>query len=262
MNRFADKVVWITGASSGIGRALALELAEQGADVAVSGRREERLAEVVAEIEDRGRRARAVVCDVTEEEQVARAADRVARELGRMDVAIANAGLSVSGTIESLSAADWRRQLDTNVIGLALTARYALPHLRETAGRLVLVGSVTSMVASPKSGAYSASKHAVRAIGATLSLELHGTGVTCTTLHPGFVESEIAQVDNEGTFHPEREDRRPRRLMWPTDRAAAVMARAIDRRKRELVFTKHGKLAGFLGRHAPALVHLAQRRQR
>ena len=254
--RFADKVVWITGASAGIGRAFARE----GADVAVSARRRERLEELAGEIEAEGRRALVVPCDVTDEASVEAAVRRVAGELGRLDVAVANAGFGVSGRIVNLSADDWRRQLDTNVVGTALTARHAIPALEQTGGRLALVGSVASMVTAPKSGAYSASKAAVRALGQTLALELHGTGVTVTTLHPGFVESEIAQVDNRGRFDPSRPDRRPARLMWPTDRAARAMLGAIARKKREFVFTGHGKIGGYLGRHAPGLLHFAQTR--
>ena len=97
----------------------------------------------------------------------------------------------------------------------------------------------------------------MRSIGQVLSMELHGSGVSCTSLHPGFVASEIAQVDNQGHFHAERRDGRPRQLMWPTERAARVMVTAISRRRREVVFTGHGRLAAWLGRHAPELIHFA-----
>ena len=85
---------------------------------------------------------------------------------------------------------------------------------------MVLIGSVASFIYTEKSGAYCASKAAVHAIGNTLSLELIGTGVSCTTIHPGFVESEIAQVDNQGVFDPSRPDPRPAQLMWSSERAA------------------------------------------
>jgi NAD(P)-dependent dehydrogenase (short-subunit alcohol dehydrogenase family) len=258
---FRGQVAWITGASSGIGRALALELARHGADVAISARRVDRLQELAAAIEALQRRCLVVPCDVTDEAAVAAAVARIVERLGRLDVAVANAGFAVSGRVEELSAADWRRQLDTNVVGAALTARHALPELRRTAGRLVLVGSVASMMTGPKSGAYAASKYAVRALGQTLAMELHGSGVSCTTLHPGFVDSEIARVDNQGRFDPARTDRRPARLMWPAERAAQVMVRAIWQRRGEYVFTGHGKLAGFLGRHWPGLVQFAQTRK-
>jgi short-subunit dehydrogenase len=179
----------------------------------------------------------------------------VVTAFGRMDVAVANAGFAVAGRIEKLGADDWRRQLDTNVVGLAITARHAIPHLRKTGGRLALVGSVASMLSTPNVGAYAASKFAVRAIGQALAAELHGSGVSCTTLHPGFVESEIGHVDNHGVYREDFEDRRPRRLFWSSERAARVMVRAIERRKREYVFTGHGKIGGFVGRHMPGLVH-------
>ena len=258
--RFDEKVAWVTGASSGIGRHVALELARRGAHVAVSGRRESRLAEVVTEIEALGRKGLAVPCDVTDESAVEAAVRRVTDELGRLDVVVANAGFSVAGKIEKLSADDWRRQLDTNVVGVAITARHAVPALAETKGRLVLVGSVSALLPSPNYGAYSASKYAVRAIGQTLSIELAGKGISCTTIHPGFVASEIAQVDNEGVHHSDRKDKRPQRLMWPTDRAARVMVDAIHRRDREFVFTGHGKVGAFLGQHLPGLAHFAMTR--
>lgn len=260
--RFDNKVAWITGAGSGIGRALALAFAEEGATVAVSGRRQERLELVVAEIEGSGGKALSVPCDVTDEASVRDAVARIVETLGCLDVAVANAGFAVAGKIERLSAEDWRRQFDVNVVGLAMTARYSIPHLKQTAGRLALVGSVASMITTPGVGAYSASKYAVRAIGQTLAIELTGTGVSCTTIHPGFVESEIDQVDNEGVFDANRKDSRPQRLMWPSGRAARAMIGAIAARKREYTFTGHGKVGAFVGRHLPGLVHFGLTRGR
>lgn len=260
--RFDNKVVWITGGGSGIGRALASAFAKEGAIVAVSGRREERLREVVEELEAKGAKGLAVRCDVTDEASVAEAVRKVVQTLGGLDVAVANAGFAVAGRIEKLSAADWRRQLDVNVIGAAMTARYAIPHLRERKGRLVLVGSIASMMPSPRVGAYAASKYAVRAIGQALSVELHGSGVTCTTIYPGYIESELGQVDNQGRFDPTREDRRPKSLLWPADRAARVMVDAIAKRKREYTFTAHGKAGAFAGRHMPGIVHFSLTRRK
>ncbi len=253
--RFDGQVAWITGGGSGIGRALALALADEGADVAVSGRREDRLAAVVREVEARGRRGLCAPCDVRDEVQVEQRADEVAATLGRLDVCVANAGFAVGGRFEELSVADWRRQFDVNVFGLVATLRAALPHVQRHDGRLVLIGSVAAFLPLPGNGAYTASKAAVHAIGQTLAAELRHSGVSVTTIHPGFVESEIAQVDNEGRHDPSRRDPRPQRLMWSAERAAGVCVRAIHARKRDFVFTGHGRLASFLGRHAPGLVH-------
>ncbi len=251
----AGKVAWITGGGSGLGLYLAVELARRGCDVAVSGRRVDRLAEAVAAIEATGRRGYAVACDVTDDASVAAAVAEVVAKAGRLDIAVANAGFGVGGRIETVDAAAWRRQFETNVVGLTSTIFHAMPELRKTKGRMVLVGSVSGFVASPGMAPYHASKYAVRAIGQSLSMELAGSGVSCTSIHPGFVASEIAQVDNTGVFRPEVADGRPAKLMWPTDRAARVMADAIVARRREFVFTFHGKVAAWLGMHAPWLVH-------
>ena len=255
--KWNGQVVWITGAGSGIGKALALELAAQGATVAVSGRRQKNLEDVAKEIEQRGGKALPAMCDVTDEDDVQRCVDAVAKELGRLDAAIANAGFSVAGKLRKLSAEDWRRQLDTNVVGAAITARHALPHLEKTKGRIAFVGSVAAFTPAPGISAYCASKAAVRMVGLSLAMELHGTGVSVSLLHPGYVESEIAQVDNQGRHDGSRADKRPKNLMWPADKAAKVMASALWARKREYVFTGHGKVGAFLGQHAPQLIHFA-----
>jgi NAD(P)-dependent dehydrogenase (short-subunit alcohol dehydrogenase family) len=260
MGAFTDQVVWITGGGSGIGRGLALEFARQGADVAVSGRRAEALAAVTGEIEPLGRRGLAVSCDVADDAAVRAAVQAIVTHFGRLDVAVANAGMGVVGPFERLGDAEWHRQFAANVFGAVNTARHALPELRRTRGRLVLVSSVSGMLCSPGTSAYSASKFAVRALGLTLAQELHGSGVSCTTIYPGFVESDIARVDNQGRFDPRRPDKRPGLLLWPTDRAARVMVRAIHRRRLEFVFTGHGKLGAWLGRHCPRVVHLVMTR--
>jgi NADP-dependent 3-hydroxy acid dehydrogenase YdfG len=260
--QFDGSVVWITGGGSGLGRGMALCFAREGASVIVSGRRQERLTLVAGEIDEAGGAGVAMVCDVTDEAEVQATVDSIVDRFGRLDVVVANAGFAVGGKIENISADEWRRQLDVNVVGLALTARAALPALRLSRGRVALVGSVAGTVTSPGSGAYCASKYAVRAIGQTLSMELHGTGVTCTTIQPGFVASEIAQVDNDGVHDSNRRDKRPAKLMWPTDKAARVMVDAIRRRRREFTFTFHGLVASFAGRHTPGFVHWVTTRNR
>jgi len=247
-----QKVVWITGGGSGLGRAMALEFHKKGYLVAVSGRRKARLEEVVQLM---GGVGCAVPCDVMNEASVAEAVEQVVAQTGGLDVVVANAGYAASGKVVDLSSAEWTRQLGVNVVGAATTVRLAFPHLEQRKGRIALIASVASQVNSPGNGAYNASKAALRAMGLSLAMEIHGSGVSCTTIHPGFVESEIGQVDNTGVFHSDWKDRRPKGLMWPSDKAAKVMVRAIERRKLEYVFTGHGKIGAWLGRHFPGLVH-------
>lgn len=260
MGRWDDHVVWLTGGGSGLGRYMALEFARGGARVAVSGRREDKLATVVAEIEALGGQGLAVPCDVTSDEALDAAVAQVVERFGKLDVAVANAGYSVGGRVVDLSMEAWRRQFDVNVVGAAGTAARAIPHLKATGGRLALVGSVAATVHFAKAGPYQASKAAVWALGNTLGCELAGTGVTVTTLHPGFVKSEIHLVDNEGEIHPDRKDRRPAQLIWETEDAARVMVRAIEKRKGQFVFTGHGRFGWFLAQHLPGLVHQIARR--
>jgi short-subunit dehydrogenase len=249
-----SNVVWITGASSGLGKAMAFEWARLGYRVVLSARRKELLEKIALEINNSGAEALVIPVDIMDERSIEEAVQSIITNWGRLDIAVANAGFGVFGSIETLTAKEWSRQLQGNVTGLALTVKYALPYLKQTQGRIGLVGSVASYVPNPYVGAYGASKAAVNSIGLTLQVELMGTGVSCTTVHPGFVESEIARVDNDGVWHPERKDPRPAKLMWPTDKAARVMVKAILKRKRNYVFTTHGRVYVSLQRWFPGLV--------
>lgn len=255
--RFKNQVVWITGGGTGIGLALAQKFSKEGAKIAVSGRRLSKLEEAVNTIEKSGGEAIAVQCDVTDEASVKAAIAEVVGHFGQLDVVLANAGFGVAGKIRDLKVDDWRRQFDVNVIGAIATVKHSIPHLEKTKGRIGLMGSVSGMFSSPGVGPYHASKFAIRAIGQVLAMELHGSGVSCTTIQPGFVESEIGQVDNAGVFRPEFTDSRPQKLMWSSEKAAKVIVNAMYKRKREFTFTVHGKVVGFLGRHAPSFVHFA-----
>lgn len=254
MQTFRDKIVWITGGGSGLGRAMALEFARQGASVVVSGRRIEALDDTVDAITSAGGRGHAIVCDVTDESANEAAVAEIIDRYGKLDVAVANAGMGVVGRFEDLSDAEWRQQMGVNLFGAANTARHALPRLRETRGRMVFIGSVSGLICLPNSAAYSASKFAIRAISLTLSQELKTAGVSSTVIHPGFVESDISKVDNQGHFDASRPDNRPSALMWSGERAARVMVKAIAKRRREFVFTGHGRLGAFLGMHFPGVV--------
>jgi short-subunit dehydrogenase len=254
MKNTKENVVWITGASSGIGKSMAFEWARLGYKVVLSARRKEILEEIALEIKNSGGEALVVPIDIMEEKSIENAVESIITTWGRLDIAVANAGFGVFGSIDKLTAKEWNRQLQGNVTGLALTVKYALPHLKQNRGRIGLVGSVGAYLPSPGLGAYGASKAAVHSIGLTLQVELIGSGVSCTTLHPGFIESEIARVDNEGIWHPERVDPRPENLIWPTNKAAKVMVKAVMKRKRIYIFTNHGRVFVWLQRWFPGLM--------
>ena len=255
------KVVLVTGASAGIGEALARQAAARGAAVVLAARRLDRLEQIAAElaaVEGSGG-ALAVACDVTGDGQVENAVARGLERFGRLDIAIANAGFAVSGTVMKLSMDDYRRQMESNFFGVLRTVKACVPALATTSGALGLVGSANGYVSVPTASAYCASKHAVRSLAVCLRHELAEKGVSVTHLAPGFITTELRQVDNVGLHHPEAADPVPRWLQMPADRAAALMLQAIVRRRAEQAITFHSWLAIFLERHAPWLVSASLR---
>lgn len=252
--RFAGQVVFITGASSGIGAALAREFARAGADLALAARRVDRLEQLATEIEGMGRRALVLACDVTVDGDLERAAARTREAFGRLDVVVANAGFGVVGPLEALTLADYRHQFETNVFGVLRTVYATLEDVKRAKGCLVIVGSVSGHVGVPGSTPYAMSKFAVRGLAESLAHELAPYGVAVTLISPGFVASEIRQVDNRGVWHAETKEPLPRFLIMPAETAARHIVRAIARRRRESVITSHGKIVVFFQRHVPWLV--------
>ncbi len=257
--RFEKKVVLVTGASSGIGRALAVECAKEGANLVLCARRVDRLIELKKQIESFGSRAIVVECDVCRKEDLDKAVQVAIREFSRLDIVIANAGFGVVGQVDNLELEDFRRQFETNVFALIETVKVSLPEIKKTRGCLVLMGSVSGYVSVPGSAPYSMSKFAVRAFADSLYFEMKAFGVGVTLISPGFVESEIRQVDNQGRLHPGKSSGAPEWIIMPVELAARKMLRAIFRRKRELIVTGHGKIAVFFQRHFPGVLSLAIR---
>jgi NAD(P)-dependent dehydrogenase (short-subunit alcohol dehydrogenase family) len=252
-------VVLITGASSGIGEALALEYARRGHDVALLARREERLASVAAQVERSGRRALPIRCDVTDDASVRDAVAHAATTLGALDIVIANAGFGVSGRFDRLTIDDYRRQFETNVFGVLRTIQAALGPLERSGGRLAIMGSVAGYVAAAGMSPYAMSKFAVRALAESLSEEVRSLGISVTLISPGFVDSEIRRIDRTGVLRDDAPDPVPAWLRVPTRTAARNIVRAIERRRPEAVITTHGKAMVQLARHAPWTMRLLTR---
>ncbi len=254
MARFAQKVVFLTGASSGIGEAMARVFADEGADLILFARRQERLEKLARELEAKGRRALVCVGDVTQDGELEAAVARGIEAFGRIDVAVANAGFGIYGKMERLTLEDYRRQFETNVFGVLRTVWASLPELKKTDGRLVLIGSVNSYISLPETSGYAMSKFAVRALAEALYSELAPTGVSVTLICPGFVTSEIRQVDNRGVYRGDKKDSIPSWIQMPAEKAARQIVKAVARRSREKIITFHGKFFVFLNRLIPGLM--------
>jgi short-subunit dehydrogenase len=245
------QVVLITGASSGIGAALAREYAARGAKVVLLARRKGRLEKLCAEC---GPDHLAIECDVRKDGDLERAAQATLARFGRIDTAIANAGFGVMGSIDRLTVEDYKNQFETNVYGVIRTIKAVIDPLRKTRGRFAIIGSVNGYVALPGTSAYAMSKFAVRALAESLMGELAHDGVSVTHVAPGFVESEI-RVGRRGG----RQDPVPQVLLLPAHVAARRIADAVQARRPEIVLTRHGKAGVFIQRHAPAFVRVGLR---
>jgi NADP-dependent 3-hydroxy acid dehydrogenase YdfG len=193
-------VALVTGASSGIGEATALELAARGAAVALVARRAERLEALAGRIGDAGGTALVVQADVTEEREAAGAVERCAAELGRLDVLVNNAGMMLLGPVLDAPLDEWDRMVRVNVLGLLYCARAALPHLLQAAEReprrvadLVNISSVAGRVARSGSGVYNLTKHGVGAFSEALRQEVTARHVRVSLVEPGAVATELVE---------------------------------------------------------------------
>ena len=196
-----DKVFLITGASTGIGAATAREAVEAGYRVVLSARSADKLEALAGALggEDR---ALPVPCDVTEWEQQEALARRAVERFGRLDVVFANAGFGAQRSFLGDSPEHWREMVLTNVLGVAYTIRATLPALRERAGHVVITSSVAGRRALQGS-LYSASKHAVTAMGEALRQEVNGTGMRVTVIEPGMVDTPFFENPGEGRLRAE-----------------------------------------------------------
>jgi len=189
------KAVVLTGASRGIGRAVALRLAEEGARMGLVARDEAKLKDVVALVKAKGGEATAIACDVTKDDSVKQMVSRAAELLGGIDVFMNIAGITLEKSIEDAEPEDYRRVFETNLFGTVRCARAALPHLKKSRGVLVNIASVIVHAPFPRLGVYAASKWAVAAVSHTLRQELHGTGVRVLIIYPTVVKTDM--VDEE-----------------------------------------------------------------
>ena len=192
MSYWTNKVVMITGASSGIGKGVALEIASRGAHLGLIARREELLNELVTEIKSRNVKAIAATADVRDAAAVRAAADRFRKELGPIDVLIANAGIGTSQHAVQLKPDHVAEVININVLGAVNTVAAVAPEMVERGqGRLVAISSLAAYRGLAKSAAYCASKAALSAYFESLRIDLRNTGVEVTIIHPGFIKTAI-----------------------------------------------------------------------
>ena len=207
----------VTGAGRGIGRAIALELADRGCDVAVLGRAQDALAKTTGEVVRRGRRAVAISCDVAVAEEVDAAATRVLVDLGVPRIVVANAGVVHRTSVLDTTEAQWDEVMDVNLKGTFLVSRSFLrPMLAERRGRFIAIGSISGTMGTPRLSAYCASKWGTIGFVKAFAEELRGTGLQAMCVMPGSVDTDMLKGSG---FSP---------TMQPEDVAKLVAFAALD----------------------------------
>jgi NAD(P)-dependent dehydrogenase (short-subunit alcohol dehydrogenase family) len=253
---FRDQVVIITGASSGIGKSLALQLAGQGAKVVVAARRAERLEEVAEECRQRGGEALVVPTNVSNEAQCNELIEKTVAVFGRLDMLINNAGLAVVALFREYPDLHlFRHAMDINFYGAVHCTYYALPYLMQTKGRIVTVSSLGGKGGLPYNTSYTASKYALHGLYDSLRMEMHPHGVSITMICPYWVVTEFheAMLDKKGTPRGKQGRAIYTKKMMTAERCAEITLDAAYKRRREVLMGP-GKLLNWLKLIAPGLL--------
>jgi short-subunit dehydrogenase len=255
MASFAGKTVVITGASEGIGRALALELAPQRPNLVLAARNVERLQSCVEQCEAVGAQAIAVETDITHEADCKALIDAAVAKFGGIDAFVCNAGGTMWAKfqdVEDLSI--YERLMRVNYLGSVYCAYYALPHLKQSRGILVGVSSIAGMTGVPTRTGYAATKHAQFGFFDSLRIELDGTGVDVVMIAPDFVVTEIHKRALKGDGTPLVDTPIKERKVMSAQECAAIIVDAMEKRKRLVIGSTRGKLGRWIRLIAPKVM--------
>ena len=249
-----DRVIWITGASSGIGEALALDLAARGARLIVSARRVDKLESLRERCAD-PTRVELLPLDVAETEHAGEHAEDARRAFGRVDVLVHNAGISQRSLVAETALEVDRRIMEVNYFGVVALTKAIYPSMiAQRRGHFVVVSSVTGYVGTPYRSAYAASKHALHGFFESLRTEGREQGIDVTMVCPGFVRTDItlSALSGDGSAHGKHE--RTNRGGIPPEACAASIRRAIEKPRAEVYVGGKEIAAIYLRRYAPALL--------
>lgn len=250
-----NNVFVITGASTGIGEALAYRLSERGAKVVLAARRIEELHRVEAAVRERGGQALAVACDVTQRADCQRLVDETVAKFGSLDGLIVNAGATMWARFEDIAdPAMLERLMQVNYMGAVYCVHAALPHLRRSRGRIVGIASLTALTGVPTRSGYAASKHAMRGFFDSLRIELGDAGISVTMIYPGFVATGIRENATAANGEAAKVDPVDPAKVMSVEECVAIILPAIESRRREVVMTGRARIAQWLKLIAPGLV--------
>jgi dehydrogenase/reductase SDR family protein 7B len=234
MHPLRDKVVLITGASSGIGRATALRLAGYGAKVVLAARNQAALDDVARAAQALGAEALAIPTDVTDPEQCRRAVDEAVARFARLDILICSAGLSMRAYFANSNLEAMERVMRVNFLGTLNATHFALPHIKQARGSLVALSSLTGLRGVPSYSLYGASKFAVQGLYESLRLELKRDGVHVGVLAPGFVDTPLRDNVLGPDGKPWTVPPKPPFRVWPVEKCVDKIVHLIVHRRAQI----------------------------
>lgn len=248
-----DKVAIVTGSSRGIGKAIAIELAEKGVKVVLNGRDKKRLQDTNTELTKKGYDVTSVAADVGKVAQCQTLITEAVKRFGKIDILINNAGDSSRGTVEEMAVSNFKNLMETNYNGGAYLSKYAVPHLKKTKGHIIFINSVGGFRGMPYNSAYTASKMAQAALADALRIELYDDGIHIGLMYVGFTENDpkksILDVDGTRVYLPKRENIR----LAKTQSVAKSVRLMIEKKNDKTTLTELGLLANFMIRYLPWL---------
>ena len=259
---FRENVIVITGASSGIGRQLALLLSEYGAWLALASRNKEKLNEVSELCLQRGGKVITIPTDVADQTMCQNLIESTVKEYGRIDTLINNAGLGMSSRFDELQDLTiFEKVFRVNFYGCVYCTYYALPYLKKTGGRVVGISSLRGRFPSAIADAYGPSKHAMAGFLDCLRIELAGSGVSVTTIFPGWVSTGISsrRLNADGSLAGNV--LRHEKNAMSVNKCAQKIIKAVANRKREVVMTMQGKFGLWVRLLLPGLVDQIARKE-
>jgi short-subunit dehydrogenase len=246
-----DKVVIITGATSGIGKACAEVFGKAGAKIVFTGRNKGRMEMAKVSLRSLGVDHTGYIMDVSDEKENQRLIEETAAKYGRIDILINNAGISMRALFDESDLDVFRRVMDINFYGTVYATKYALPYILKTRGTIVGISSINGHRGTPARTAYSASKYAMEGFFEALRTEVMYKGVHVLVVSPGFTGTNIRNAALNKDGKEQGESPRDENQMMTAERVARKIFKGIKNKKRDIVLTRQGKLVVFLNKWMP-----------
>jgi len=251
---FKDKVVIITGATSGIGEACAEVFGRQGAKIAITGRNPQKLEQTTLKLQSKNIEVLPILADAGSEADNQRMAEETLSHFGRIDILINNAGISMRALFEDLDMEVFRKVMDTNFYGTVYATKYCLPAILAAKGSIVGISSINGYRGTPARTAYTASKYAMNGFFESLRTEVMKKGIHVLVVAPGFTASNIRNTALTADGSSQGESPRDEAKMMTSEEVAEHILKATLKRKRDIVLTSQGKLAVFLNKWMPGIL--------